>query len=81
MTKPDPEDLPRAPWALSAAYLYVLDLDDSSVAWEYLRRHPGYGSDWARRRRVVSFVHWGLRCRRGSRPGRALRASAVAVLP
>jgi hypothetical protein len=81
VTKPNPEDLPSAPWGVSAAYLYVLDLDDSGIAWEYLRRHPGYGSDWARRKRVVSFARWGLRCRRRSRPGRALRASDVAVFP
>ncbi len=81
MLKPNPEDLPRAPWGVSAAYLYVLELDDSALAWEYLRRHPGYHSDWARRRRVVSFARWGLRCRRGSRSGRALCASAVAVVP
>jgi hypothetical protein len=81
MLKPNPEDLPRAPWGVSAAYLYVLELDDSALAWEYLRRHPGYRSAWARRRRGVSFARWGLRCRRGSRPGRALCASAVAVVP
>ena len=81
MSKPNPEDLPRAPWGVSAAYLYVLDLDDSGVAWEYLRRHPGYRSDWARRKRLVSFARWGLRCRRGSRHGRAQCASAVAVVP
>ncbi|MGJ7536975.1 MULTISPECIES: transcriptional regulator domain-containing protein [unclassified Variovorax] len=80
MLKPDPEDLPRAPWGMSAAYLYVLDLDDSGVAWEYLRRHPDYGSDWARRRRVVSFARWGLRCRRRSRPRRTQCAAAVAVV-
>jgi hypothetical protein len=81
MSKPDPEDLPHAPWGASAAYLYVLDLDNSGVAWEYLRRHPDYRSDWARRKRVVSFARWGLRCRRRSRLGRSLRASAVAVVP
>lgn len=80
MTKLNPEDMPGAPWALTAAYLYVLDLDDSGVAWEYLRRHPGYSLDWARRRRVVSFARWGLRCRRRPGPGRALRTSAVAVV-
>ena len=81
MSKPNPEDLPRAPWGVSAAYLYVLDLDDPALAWEYLRRHPGYRADWARRKRVVSFARWGLRCRRRSRLERALRASAVAVVP
>jgi hypothetical protein len=60
VSKPDPEDLPRVPWAISAAYLYILDLDDPSLAWEYLRRHPGYRKDWDRRQRVVSFVRWGL---------------------
>lgn len=80
MKNPDPEDLPSAPWGVSAAYLYVLDLDDPALAWEYLRRHPGYRSDWMRRKRVVSFSRWGLRCRRRSRAERALRASAVAVI-
>ena len=80
MTNPNLEDLPSAPWGVSAAYLYVLDLDDPALAWEYLRRHPGYRSDWARRKRVVSFARWGLRCRRRPGPGRALRTSAVAVV-
>jgi hypothetical protein len=81
MSKPNPEDLPRALWGLSAAYLYVLDLDDLAVAWEYLRRHPGYRSAWECRKRVVSFAHWGLRCRRRSRHRRAQCTAAVAVVP
>ncbi len=81
MTQPNPEDLPGAPWGVSAAYLYVLDLDDSGVAWEYLRRHPGYRSDWARRKRVASFARWGLRCRRRPRHGWAQCTAAVAVVP
>lgn len=64
MTKPNPDDLPTAPWGVSAAYLYVLDLDNPALAWEYLRRHPSYRSDWVRRKRLVSFARWGLRCRR-----------------
>lgn len=80
VTNPNLEDLPSAPWGVSAAYLYVLDLDDPALAWEYLRRHPGYRSDWARRKRVVSFSRWGLRCRRRPGPGRALRTSAVAAV-
>ncbi len=80
MTKPNLEDLPSAPWGISAAYLYVLDLHDVALAWEYLRRNPGYRSDWARRKRVVSFARWGLRCCRRSRPGRTLNAPAVAVV-
>lgn len=81
MSQPNPEDLPRALWGLSAAYLYVLDLDDSGVAWEYLRRHPGYRSDWARRKRVASFARWGLRFRRRPRHGWAQCTAAVAVVP
>lgn len=61
MTKPNLEDLPSAPWGVSAAYLYVLDLDNPALAWEYLRRHPSYRSDWVRRNRGVSFARWGLR--------------------
>ena len=80
VTKPNPEDLPCAPWAVSAAYLYLLDLEDPALAWEYLRRHPGYRSDWARRKRVVSFDRWGLRCRRRSRHGRAQGAAPMALL-
>lgn len=80
MTKTNPEDLPSAPWAVSAAYLYLLDLDDPALAWEYLRRHPGYRSDWARRKRVVSFDRWGLRCRRRSQHGRAQGAALMAIV-
>ncbi len=80
MTNPNLEDLPSAPWGISAAYLYVLDLDDPAIAWEYLRRHPGYRSDCARKR-VVSFARWGLRQRRRSGEGRALCTAAVAVVP
>ena len=80
MLKPNPEDLPRAPWSVSAAYLYALELDDSALAWEYLRRHPGYRSDWARRKRVVSFARWGLRQRRRSGGGRAQCTAAVAIV-
>ena len=81
MSKPYTEDLPDAPWGVSAAYIYLLDLDDSGVAWEYLRRHPGYRTDWTRRKRVVSFARWGLRSRRRSRHGRAQCTAAVAIVP
>lgn len=80
MTTPTLEDLPHAPWGVSAAYLYVLDLDDAALAWEYLRRHPSYRADWARRKRVVSLARWGLRCRRRSCVGRAGCAPVVAVV-
>lgn len=49
-------------WLPSAAYLYVLHLDGPALAWEYLRRNPGYRRDWARRRRHPDAAQrWGLR--------------------
>ncbi|WP_228490474.1 transcriptional regulator domain-containing protein, partial [Pseudomonas aeruginosa] len=33
-------------WYPTAAYLYVLQLDDLALAWEYLRRNPEYRRDW-----------------------------------
>jgi hypothetical protein len=49
------------PWMLSAAYLYTLDLYGPTLAWEYLRRNPGYRADWACQKRSSSFAQWGLR--------------------
>ena len=54
-----------AHWYPTAAYLYVLCLDTLALAWEYLRRHPGYRTAWqdGRLRRNRAAVHrWGLRC-------------------
>ncbi|MFU3208944.1 DUF7011 domain-containing protein [Pseudomonas aeruginosa] len=53
-------------WYPTAAYLYVLHLDDLALAWEYLRRHPDYQLDWRRRHRrpkaAQEAAHrWGLR--------------------
>lgn len=49
-------------WYPTAAYLYVLHLDDPALAWEYLRRHPDYRRDWLRRHRQPDAAHaWGLR--------------------
>lgn len=49
-------------WHPGAAYLYVLHLDGSALAWEYLRRHPDYRRDWQRRRRHPEAAQrWGLR--------------------
>lgn len=49
-------------WYPTAAYLYVLHLDDPALAWEYLRRHPDYRRDWLRRRhRPDAAERWGLR--------------------
>ena len=28
------------------AYLYAMNLDGPGLGWEYLRRNPGYRSDW-----------------------------------
>jgi hypothetical protein len=61
MAKGPPKDRALEPWTLSAAYLYTLDLDDPALAWEYLRRHPGYRMDWDDRKRALSFDRWGLR--------------------
>jgi hypothetical protein len=36
----------RSSWLAPAAYLYVLGLDSSSLAWEYLRRNPTYQALW-----------------------------------
>lgn len=49
-----------AAWHPVAAYLYVLHLNGSSLAWEYLRRNPEYRQDWHRRRSQQA-RHWGLR--------------------
>lgn len=59
----DPADL-SAPWRAAAAYLYTLDLDGSALAWEYLRRHTGYRTDWLSRQSGVSASHWGLQSSR-----------------
>ncbi|HBO3867298.1 DUF2285 domain-containing protein [Pseudomonas aeruginosa] len=49
-------------WYPTAAYLYVLHLDDLALAWEYLRRNPEYQRDWRdRQRRPEAAQRWGLR--------------------
>lgn len=46
----------------TAAYLYVLHLDQPSLAWEYVRRNPEYRRDWLDpQRRPVAAHRWGLR--------------------
>ena len=37
-------------WHVGAAYLYVLHLDGSALAWEYLRRNADYRRVWQRYR-------------------------------
>lgn len=55
-------DRNAVPWYPTAAYLYVLHLDDLALAWEYLRRHPNYRHDWLRRRHQPDAARrWGLR--------------------
>lgn len=49
-------------WYPTAAYLYVLHLDDLALAWEYLRRNPEYRCDWQHRwHRPEAARRWGLR--------------------
>ena len=65
MTMLSDTDVSAAPWSAGAAYLYTLDLDGPALAWEYLRRHPGYRTAWqdGRLRRNRAAVHrWGLGC-------------------
>jgi hypothetical protein len=33
-------------WRAGSAYLYILQLDRSALAWEYLRRNPQYKKQW-----------------------------------
>ncbi|MEO9335754.1 DUF2285 domain-containing protein [Pseudomonas guguanensis] len=49
-------------WYPTAAYLYVLHLDDLALAWEYLRRNPEYHRDWQDcPRQPEAAQRWGLR--------------------
>lgn len=54
-------------WLANAAYLYTLLLDRPAIAWEHLRRNPGYRDDWLRfgfRQRKSTATQaqaWGLR--------------------
>jgi hypothetical protein len=59
----DSADL-SAPWRAAAAYLYTLDLDGPALAWEYLRRHSGYQTDWFSKQRRASASRWGLQSSR-----------------
>lgn len=49
-------------WLPVAAYLYVLNLDGPSLAWEYLRRNADYRRDCERGERPPSYFadQWGL---------------------
>ncbi len=51
-------------WHATAGYLYILGLDDVSLAWEYLRRNTSYQSSWfnvAGRSGPSAAAKWGLR--------------------
>jgi hypothetical protein len=50
-------------WCAGAGYLYILDLDASDLAWEYLRRHPQYQVDWTGGAARAAPERWGLRFR------------------
>ena len=81
MTTRDVDDLPHAPWGISAAYFYTLDLDGPALAWEYLRRNARYRDDYeTARRRSVWIERWGLRCCRRPTEGCARGASALALV-
>jgi hypothetical protein len=54
-------DRSTEPWYPTAAYLYVLHLDDLALAWEYLRRHPDYQRAWLQRGNPQEAAStWGL---------------------
>lgn len=57
-----PQAAQPPPWHASAAYLYALHLDGPALAWEYLRRHPGYRVAWRMRATDSGAARpWGLR--------------------
>jgi hypothetical protein len=71
----------------TAAYLYVLSLDSSGRAWEYLRRNVDYARDWATQSdpSAESFDQgsaaqtWGLRFPGGSEFRRPRGGAALAA--
>jgi hypothetical protein len=57
-----PQAAQPPPWHASAAYLYALHLDGPELAWEYLRRHPGYRLAWHMQATNAGAARpWGLR--------------------
>lgn len=48
-------------WHVTAAYLYILGLDDRGLAWEALRRNPAYRAAFAKRAPGAAADEWGLR--------------------
>jgi hypothetical protein len=56
-------------WMAAAGYLYVLHLDVTALAWEYLRRNSEYRHCWSNLGRLTppdEVQTWGLRFRRRS---------------
>ena len=53
---------PRQDWRCTAAYLYLLQLDSTALAWEYLRRNAGYRTESlaATRRASPAATRFGL---------------------
>ena len=67
-------------WHPSAAYLYTVHLDGPSLAWEYLRRNPGYRLDWQQcRGDTMQARCWCLR--QFEDPARDARCTQPAWLP
>jgi Family of unknown function (DUF6499) len=69
-------------WTATAGYLYLLQLDAPSLAWEYLRRNPDYRAMWRRlgsHTPLSEIQTWGLRFRRGP-PTRCSRSSPRLVV-
>jgi hypothetical protein len=82
-------DAVNGEWRASAAYLYVLTLDDISLAWEYLRRNPQYVLDWqsvgqeaeAARWGLAAFEHPSLDARTGQPMWRQLAEGQLRIVP
>jgi hypothetical protein len=78
--------MPSDDWRSEAAYDHASDLDAPDFAWEALRRHPDYRSDYERTQgqealgpeaEATSLARrWGLTFSGGSAPAR-LRAACV----
>jgi hypothetical protein len=56
---------PVLDWRSAAAYAYVYDLNPAKLAWEFLRRNPGYQRDCRATAGPAEFseqviLRWGL---------------------
>lgn len=69
-------------WQASAAYAYILHLDSTSLAWEYLRRSSEYRHHWDFFRKCGlewQVSKWRLQFRRRSRHRLARRTTPMAT--